>query len=109
MLDRLDGRGGQQIERTGGGRALDRQSRESREKYRGVTLTTTHQLHHYTSDTHAHTHKKPNAQGQFKFTAGLKKIDLRSEFKVWAKKQMGTIREQRGRGGLLKEIWTRQT
>lgn len=24
------------------------------------------------SDTHAHTHKKPNAQGQFKFTAGFK-------------------------------------
>lgn len=58
--------------------------------------TSTTPLHR---QTRTHIHKKPpNAQGQFKFTAGLKKIDLRSVFKVRAKKPMRTIREQRGRG-----------
>lgn len=69
--------------------------------------TSTTPLHRQTR-THIHT-KNLMHKVSLNSQQGLKKIDLHSVFKVQAKKQMRTIREQRGRGGLLKEIWTRQT
>lgn len=60
--------------------------------------TSTTPLHRQTR-THIHT-KNLMHKVSLNSQQGLKKIDLRSVFKVRAKKQMRTIREQRGRGGL---------